>query len=63
MWPFSKRREPVPDNSDKVCHAVDQRLTDGPTLVSTCSLCGAQIELWPCRQDRCDRRLAKVEHV
>ena len=51
------------DNSDRTCHALDQRSEGELTLVGTCSLCGARIELWPCRQDRCERCLARVEHV
>lgn len=63
MCPFSKKRAPLPDNSDKTCHALNQHAENELTLAGTCSLCGARIELWPCRQDRCCRCLAKVEHV
>lgn len=61
MRPFRKKK--APDDSDKVCHAVDQRAEGELTWVGTCSLCGAQIELWPHAQKRCDRCLAEIEHV
>lgn len=61
MWPF-KSRKPI-DNHDKACVPLDQRAKHGGmTFVGTCSLCGSEIELWPCRETYCSRCLATIDH-
>lgn len=61
MWPF-KRKE-LEDNHDKTCVPLNQRVKHGGlTLVGTCSLCGAEIELYPCTETYCSRCLATVDH-
>lgn len=60
------RHEPKqpPDNSGRKCHALDRKVEyGGLVLVGTCSLCGAEIELFPATDRRCQRCLAKVEHL
>ena len=61
MWPF--KRKALVDNHGTTCVPLDQHIKHGGlTLVGSCSLCGAEIELWPCTETYCSYCLATVDH-
>ncbi len=57
------RRKELADNHDKTCVPLNQRSKHGGlTFVGTCSLCGREVELWPCMAKYCPRCLATIDH-
>ena len=63
MFFKKKNKETSVDNHDKECYPLNQRVEDGGwTYAATCSLCGANITLWPYMQKKCSNCLAIIIH-
>lgn len=57
------KRKKYADNHGKTCVPLRQRVKHGGlTLVGSCSLCGKEVELWPCTDAYCPRCLAIIDH-